>query len=354
MKWIGKSFATTVFVMLTTICLVLVCYDNSVAQTGTVWAWGASGFGQLGDGTTNNSSTPVQVTVPFIPPAPPVVLSPKSLSFRLALSGVIAIAGGDEHSLALKSDGTVWAWGYNGSGQLGDGTTNNSSTPVQVNGLSSVIAVAGGGIHSIAVQSGDVFFDIPAGYWAEQYIYAIYNDGITKGCSQSPLNYCPSEDVTRDQMAAFIIRALYGENFTCNGGVTGASVACATTTPYFSNVLPTDPVEGVFFPYIQKLKELNITTVTGMYNPSEGVTRGQMAAFLVRARQVRAGQGTEEFTNTTTPYFSDVPAGSTFFNYVQKLKDDNITTVTGTYGVDEIVTRDQMAAFVARSFLGMH
>jgi len=94
--------------------------------------------------------------------------------------------------------------------------------------------------------------------------------------------------------------------------------------------------------------------VTGMYNPSEGVTRGQMAAFLVRARQVRAGQGTEEFTNTTTPYFSDVPAGSTFFNYVQKLKDDNITTVTGTYGVDEIVTRDQMAAFVARSFLGMH
>ena len=56
---------------------------------------------------------------------------------------------------------------------------------------------------------------------------------------------------------------------------------------------------------------------------------------------------------TTTPYFSDVPATHTFFKYVQKLKDDKITTVSGTYGVDDIVTRAQMAAFLARAFLGM-
>jgi hypothetical protein len=56
---------------------------------------------------------------------------------------------------------------------------------------------------------------------------------------------------------------------------------------------------------------------------------------------------------STTPYFSDVPSTHTFFKYVQKLKDEGITAVTGTYGVDNIVTRAQMAAFLSRAFLGM-
>ena len=60
------------------------------------------------------------------------------------LTGVVAIAGGVGHSLALKSDGTVWAWGYNGTGQLGDGSTTNRVTPVPVSGLSGVVAIAGG------------------------------------------------------------------------------------------------------------------------------------------------------------------------------------------------------------------
>ncbi|MGD0488842.1 MAG: S-layer homology domain-containing protein [Syntrophorhabdales bacterium] len=191
----------------------------------------------------------------------------------------------------------------------------------------------------VSGQSGSfgTFSDVPfpssSVYY--NYIEAIYYAGITTGCGNG--DYCPSGDVTRDQMAAFIIRAMYGENFTY------------TQTPYFSDVPATD----VFFKYIQKLKDLNITTTSGSYVPGEGVSRGQMAAFLVRALQVKAGQPTESFTYTQTPYFTDVPAGSTYFSYVQKLKDDGITTVTGTYGVDEIVTRDQMAAFLARAFLGM-
>ncbi|TVM00108.1 MAG: hypothetical protein CV080_07145, partial [Candidatus Kuenenia stuttgartiensis] len=69
---------------------------------GAVWTWGANWNGQLGDESTTNRSTPVQVS---------------------GLTDVIAIAGGAYHTIALKSDGTVWAWGNNEGGQLGDGST---------------------------------------------------------------------------------------------------------------------------------------------------------------------------------------------------------------------------------------
>ncbi len=187
------------------------------------------------------------------------------------------------------------------------------------------------------------FSDVPSSYWAFDDIEAIYQAGITVGCGNG--DYCPSENVTRDQMAAFLIRALYGENFICNGGVN-----CATETPYFSDVPATD----YFFPYIQKLYELSITTGCGNgdYCPSAGVTRDQMAAFLIRALQVIAGQDTENFSYTSTPpYFGDVPSTDPFFKYVQKLKDDNITTVAGSYNPTQITPRDQMAAFITRAFL---
>jgi hypothetical protein len=186
---------------------------------------------------------------------------------------------------------------------------------------------------AFAQTSTVTFSDVPSSYWAYPFIEAIYNAGITIGCGSG--DYCPSEDVTRDEMAAFIIRAVYGENFTYN------------TTPYFTDVPATD----YFFPYIQKMKDMNITTMSGTYMPSDPVTRDEMAAFLARARQVKAGQGAENFTYTATPYFTDVPATDPYFPYVQNLKDNGITTVTGTYDPDEIVPRDQMAAFIARAFL---
>ncbi|HLZ19882.1 MAG TPA: SdrD B-like domain-containing protein, partial [Smithellaceae bacterium] len=69
------------------------------------------------------------------------------------LTDVIAIAAGGHHSLAIKANGTVWAWGYNGYGQLGIGTTTNSLTPVQVSNLSGITAIAAGGNHSLALTS---------------------------------------------------------------------------------------------------------------------------------------------------------------------------------------------------------
>jgi RHS repeat-associated protein len=105
----------------------------ALKSDGTVWSWGDNFFGQLGNNSTAaRSLTPVQVS---------------------NLTGVTAIAAQISGGYALKSDGTVWSWGYNASGQLGNGTTTNSKVPVQVSGLIGATAIAAGGHSASAVKS---------------------------------------------------------------------------------------------------------------------------------------------------------------------------------------------------------
>jgi uncharacterized repeat protein (TIGR01451 family) len=109
--------------------------DAIVTGAGQAWGWGGGSdySGVIGDGTSSaHHLTPAQVT---------------------GLSDAVQLAGGGYHTLALKADGTVWAWGRNGYGQLGDGTRTDRSTPVQVSGLSGVVAIAAGRFHSLALTS---------------------------------------------------------------------------------------------------------------------------------------------------------------------------------------------------------
>ena len=76
-------------------------------------------------------------------------LSPVAVT---GLSDVIAIAAGSLHTLAVKRDGSVWSWGSNGSGQLGDGTTTTRLAPVQIPNFTDVVAVAAGASHSVALK----------------------------------------------------------------------------------------------------------------------------------------------------------------------------------------------------------
>jgi alpha-tubulin suppressor-like RCC1 family protein len=102
----------------------------AVRADGTVWAWGNNRSGQLGIGSASGF-VPDPVEVP-------------------GLTGVVAVAAGTEHSLALKADGTVWAWGRNASGQLGDGTFVDRPSPTPVANLSGVHGIASGTYHSLA------------------------------------------------------------------------------------------------------------------------------------------------------------------------------------------------------------
>ena len=178
-------------------------------------------------------------------------------------------------------------------------------------------------------ESNTTFDDI-AGNFFKNYINAIYSKGITVGCIKDK-SFCPSDNVTRGEMAAFIIRALQGEAFNYK------------LTPYFSDV----PLNHNFFKYVQKFRDLSITQVTGIYRVNDPVTRGEMAAFIIRALFG------ENFTYKSTPYFTDVPSSHHFFKYIQKMKETGITKIVGQYRVDDAITRGEMAAFLGRAFLSM-
>jgi uncharacterized protein (TIGR03437 family) len=130
-------------------------HSLALKNDGTIWAWGSNCYGQLGDGTGTCDW-------------PPIVTTPVEVS---GLTGVVAVAAGGWHSLAVKEDGTVWAWGWNEYGQLGDGTTTNRLAAVRVSGLPAVFPtpVVNAVVNAASFRAGPV---------APEEIVSIFGEGI--------------------------------------------------------------------------------------------------------------------------------------------------------------------------------
>ncbi|MBK9209364.1 MAG: S-layer homology domain-containing protein [Anaerolineales bacterium] len=183
----------------------------------------------------------------------------------------------------------------------------------------------------------NTFGDVPNAYWAWQYVERLYHAGVTSGCNQSPLIFCPENSVTRAQMAVFLLKAKYGSSYAA------PSVGMSTG---FNDVSVTHWAAA----WIKQLAAEGITSGcgNGNYCPEDEVTRAQMAVFLLKAKH-EAG-----FTPSSASggMFADVPIGYWSIVWIEQLANEGITggCGAGNYCPENLVTRAQMAIFLVKTF----
>ena len=140
----------------------------AIKNDGTLWAWGTSAKGQLGAGATTSSVTPIQIG-----------------------DGFAAVSASFGHSLGLKNDGTLWAWGDNSFGQLGDNSTTASDVPMQIGSDSDTYtAIAAGLNFSLAIKSDGTLWA-----WGDNSFKQLgIGDNSPANCTTNPVTgfaFCP-------------------------------------------------------------------------------------------------------------------------------------------------------------------
>jgi hypothetical protein len=196
---------------------------------------------------------------------------------------------------------------------------------------------------SIASHTAEAnFVDVPSGYWAEDSIYKIYEAGITKGCSQNPLMFCPGKTVSRDQMAVLLGRATHGSNFT-PPDATGifADVVCSWAADWIEQFYADGITKGC------KTDPYDPQSPVMYYCPEYPVTRTTMAIFLLRAKH-----GANYEPPPATGIFEDVWVNYWAADWIEQLYRERITSgckqSPKLYCPEMHVTRTQMAVFLAR------
>jgi len=182
------------------------------------------------------------------------------------------------------------------------------------------------------------FEDVPATHWAFPFVSALCGTGVSAGCSTTPPLYCPGGDVTRGQMAVFLLAALEGPRYRP-----------PTATGVFDDVGTGNP----FAPWIEELAARGITAGCSasppLYCPDDPVTRDQMAVFLLATYE-----GTGYTPPAATGIFDDVGTGNPFAPWIEDLGRRGITGGCSAspplYCPGDPVTRDQMAVFLAATF----
>jgi hypothetical protein len=212
---------------------------------------------------------------------------------------------------------------------------------------------------------GDSFTDVPRSYTFYKKIETIFHKGITVGCT--PTTYCPTDKVPRSQMAIFIARALLnGTPLPTSGTVNGQPYNCVSGgISLFSDVSPTDIFcKGVHYIYGQ-----NVTSgcATGLYCPSQNVTRAEMGIFIAKAMVAPAGGSAVPLTygpdpvtglsyscNAASPdlHFLDVTVTDSYCKHVHYLWAKGVVAGCSAteYCPSLDIGRDEMAKFLSNAF----
>ena len=283
-------------------------------------------------GNTNNGS--FSVDGGFWPAAAPCIsLDRDHQSFPASGGGgSISLSGLAACSWTAVSNNQNFVTVNSGGSGSGDGTVQfsvgaNAGSTIR----SGTITVAG---QTFTVYQGIDFLDVPSNDLFYTDIGKLASRGVTLGCGNG--NYCPNDPVTREQMAAFIMRAL------------GESNPPVPPLQRFSDV----PPSNIFYNFIDRLAVLQITLGCtpdhAQYCPGDPVKREQMAAFLLRALG--------EFTppHPSSQRFTDVPSSNTFYSFIDRMAVVGITLGCNPdhtlYCPGANVTGAQMAAFLVRAF----
>ncbi len=212
------------------------------------------------------------------------------------------------------------------------------NTPLTLNATAYSISDNGAGLvngsATVTANTLTPFADVPYGHWALDHIQSIWAYGITGGCLNTPLTYCPNADITRAEMAVFIERAVHGPTF--NPGTPALTFTDTTTNfaRYFIEALKLDGITG--------------GCSATQYCPNSQISRGQMAVFLLRGRS-----GPTYIPPTATgAVWLDVPANHWVARWAEELGNAHISAGCGSgrFCPDNFITRAEMAVLVQRTF----
>lgn len=263
----------------------------AIADDGTLWSWGMNHFGELGDGTINNfQDTPVQVS--------------NDTDWKIVSAG----SGPTTFNLAIKDNGTLWAWGNNAYGQVGDGTFVNKLLPVQIGTDTNWKEVSAGYSHSLAVKTDGTLWS-----WGDSNYFALgYGDGYGTDYNRNT----PTQIGTLNTWASVSAGDRYSLALKANGTVWGWGYNSGNPignngsgtyvmTPQqrsYNNTNVRAISAGKSFSYDVKNSNLLVTWGSGVYGQTGGTTCAGCPVYNVTAFDCGADTAAIIKTNGTLWY----------------------------------------------------
>lgn len=263
-------------------------HNLALTVDGRVYAWGGNSHGQLGDGTTTDRDTPVE----------------------LPLMNIVDIAAGFSHSLAVAHDGTVYAWGNNACAQLGDGTREDRSVPTAVKGVENCVRVAAGDGNSLALRANGAVYAWGYGEYGQ------LGNGTNDTMASAPVRVNGLNDIARIEcgvhhcMAVSESGVLYMWGRNRYGQISGAFSGNCNTPKRIRSGLSTegsseaDAASGASYWAVSELAALyreDMVLPMLWSDYQSPLTRAEFAALLVSAYEsITGGAVTESQTTRFT------------------------------------------------------